>query len=117
MTTRCATSRKEFWGAATDVEYLIAFKPELGGENDASNYTPMGWDYWNYPHIPLEDRFKYITGGKFTTNICDRWNHAKTVMVHVAWFNDDGVETWEDVWGSRNGITLNNVYASRWPHQ
>ena len=96
---------KELWDAGTDVEYQIAFEPELGGENDALNYTTMGWGYWSYPHIPLVDRFRYITGGKFTTNICDRWNHAKTDMGHMAWFNDDGVETWENVWGSWNGIT------------
>ena len=26
-------------------------------------------------------------------------------MVHMAWFNSDGVETWENVWGSSNGTT------------
>ena len=26
-------------------------------------------------------------------------------MVHIAWFDSDGVETWESVWGSWKGIT------------
>ena len=65
---------KELWDAGTDVEYQIAFEPVLRGENGALNYTTMGCGYWSYPHIPLVDRLKYITGGKFTTNICDRWN-------------------------------------------
>ena len=71
---------KELWDAGTDVEYQIAFEPVLRGENGALNYTTMGCGYWSYPHIPLVDRLKYITGGKFTTNICDRWNHANTDM-------------------------------------
>jgi len=96
---------QDFWTAGKALDYPLAFQPELGGMDSALNWTTMGWGYWGYPKIPLVDRFKFITSGKFMTNICDRWKKEKTDLVQHAWFNGDGVETWENVWGTWNGIT------------
>jgi len=65
----------------------------------------MGWGYWVYPRVPVVDRFKFITHGKFMTNVCDRWAFHKTDNLQMAWFNGDGYESWENVWGTWNGIT------------
>merc|ERR1711865_254406 len=70
----------------------------------------MGWGYYGnwakgYPQIPQVDRFKFITKGKFMTNICDRWAFRKTDNLQTAWFNGAGYESWENVWGTWNGIT------------
>merc|ERR1712226_1490095 len=65
----------------------------------------MGWGYWSYPTVPVVDRFKFFTRGKFMTNVCDRWAKTKTDNLQTAWFNGDGYESWENVWGTWNGIT------------
>ena len=39
------------------------------------------------------------------TNISDRWQRNKTFDLQYAFFNGDGMETWENIWGIWNGIT------------
>lgn len=107
-----------FWNAGLAVDHPYALEPEVAWNmsDSALNWTTMGWGYWNidgqgsfsnrsYTKIPLVDRFKFFSDGKYMTNICDRWRKDKTSMVQFAWFNGDGVVTWENVWGSWNGIT------------
>ena len=36
------------------------------------------------------------------TNICMRWMRDRTDVLHNAWFNGIGVESWENVWGIFN---------------
>ena len=62
---------ESFWDAATGA-YPLAFEPE-GGGSDVAQLAHHGWGYWNYPHVPTVDRFKFLTRGKFLTNVCDRW--------------------------------------------
>jgi len=104
---------KSFWTAALKNNYPYAFEPEDGGTDQALNWSTMGWGYWAYPKIPVVDRFKFITSGKFMTNVCDRWAHSKTDNLQMAWFNGDGYETWENVWGNWNGITPHDAEAIR----
>ena len=107
----------------------------------------MGWGYWNYPTVAGVDRQKFLTSGKFMTNICNRWATDKTNDLQVrtnaqkhllaprassahptpppyiatsrpsrpqhAWFNGAGYETWENVWGTWNGITPRDSEAIR----
>lgn len=73
----------------------------------------MGWGYWSYPHIPVVDRFKFLSHGRFLTNVCDRWAKSKTDNLQFAWFNGDGYESWENVWGTWNGITPYDAEAIR----
>jgi len=47
------------------------------------------------------------------TNICNRWAFAKTNDLQSAWFNGAGYESWENVWGTWNGITPRDGEAIR----
>ena len=60
---------------------------------DAAGYR------WTYGTVPLVDRFKFVTEGKWMTNICERYAKNKTNDLHMAWFNGIGFESWENVWG------------------
>eukprot|EP00939_MAST-03C_sp_MAST-3C-sp1_P000739 g739.t1 len=104
---------KEFWQASEKVDHPLAFEPEGGGTDDALNWSTMGWGYFDYPHIPNVARFKFLTSGKFMTNVCNRWAKSKTDDLQTAWFNGIGYESWENVWGTWNGITQRDGEAIR----
>jgi len=96
---------EEFYAESAKLGHPIALEPEGGGQDDALNWSTMGWGYWDYPDAPVVDRFKFVTEGKFLTNVCNRWAKHKTDDLQSAWFNGDGYESWENIWGIWNGIT------------
>ncbi len=104
---------ESFWTAATEADYPLAFEPEGGGTDEALNWSTMGWGYWPYTKIPVIDRFKFITKGKFMTNVCDRWAQRKTDNLQSAWLSGTGYESWENVWGTWNGIVERDGEAIR----
>jgi hypothetical protein len=104
---------QSFWNASTNVNYPLAFEPEGGGTDEALNWSTMGWGYWTYPVSPNVDRFKFITSGKFMLNICNRWAQSKTDDIQNTWFNGNGYESWENVWGTWNGIVPRDGEAIR----
>ena len=72
--------------------------------------------------MPLVDRFKFVTKGRWLTQICERYAKNKTNDLQLAFFNGDvsskatppppqlvmrarpqGFEAWENVWGTWNG--------------
>jgi formylglycine-generating enzyme required for sulfatase activity len=46
-------------------------------------------------------------------NISDRWNRSKTDDLQYAFFNGEGWESWENIWGIWNGITPRDAEATR----
>lgn len=104
---------QSFWRAAAAVGYPIALEPEGGGSDEALNWSTMGWGYWDYPLVTQVDRFKFLTRGKFMTNVCDRWSKNKTDNLQSAWLNGCGYESWENVWGTWNGIVPQDAEAIR----
>jgi formylglycine-generating enzyme required for sulfatase activity len=46
-------------------------------------------------------------------NVCDRWNRSKTDNLQFAFFNGEGWESWENIWGIWNGITPRDSEAAR----
>ncbi len=46
-------------------------------------------------------------------NISDRWNRSKTDDLQFAFFNGEGWESWENIWGIWNGITPRDGEATR----
>ena len=89
-----------FWQSAIAHNYPLAFEAEDGDADDAFNWTTMGWGYWDFGNrIPVVDRYKFLSHGKYMTNVCDRWAKNKTDNLQAAWFNGAGYESWENVWG------------------
>jgi iron(II)-dependent oxidoreductase len=50
------------------------------------------------------DTWKWLDSRRMT-NVCERWAIDHTNALQGAWFNGVGFETWENVWGTWNGIT------------
>lgn len=46
-------------------------------------------------------------------NISDRWARSKTDDLQYAFFNGEGWESWENIWGIWNGITPRDAEATR----
>ena len=109
------TIPETFWtAAAVDRQYPIALEPEDGGIDDGLNWHTLGWGYWDFQaDVPIVDRFKFLTRGKFLTHACDRWAKNKTNNLHAAFFNGAGYEAWENVWGVWNGIVPRDGEAIR----
>ena len=47
------------------------------------------------------------------TNVCERWSQDHTNALQGAWFNGVGFETWENVWGTWNGMTERDCEQTR----
>jgi formylglycine-generating enzyme required for sulfatase activity len=104
---------QEYVKACDALNLSLAFEPEGGCRNIMNvQYDVLSWGYWSYDHIPSVDRFKWLDS-RHLTNVCDRWQRNKIAMLQSAFFNGDGFETWENVWGIWNGITPRDAEAIR----
>jgi formylglycine-generating enzyme required for sulfatase activity len=72
----------------------------------------MNWGQYNFPFIPMVDRFKWLET-RHMVNISDRWNLDKTDDLQFAFFNGIGWESWENVWGIWIGIDPRDAEATR----
>lgn len=52
----------------------------------------------------MVDSWKFLDSRRMT-NICERWSKDHTNALQYALFNGVGFESWENVWGTWNGIT------------
>ena len=79
-----------------------------GGAADG-NYTGGGGGSW--PWAPAVDKWKWFDARRVTV-VSDRWSRNKTDNLQAAFFNGDGYEAWENLWGCWNGITPRDGAAS-----
>jgi hypothetical protein len=70
----------------------------------------MNWGYWPRPLVPPVDRYKWIEP-RHLANVCERYAKNHIDGLQDAFFNGDGFETWENVWGIWNGITPRDAEA------
>jgi gamma-glutamyl hercynylcysteine S-oxide synthase len=99
--------------AAEKVDHPLAFEPEVGLSDEALAWDVMSWGYYShFNFIPQVDRFRWLEP-KHMVNVCDRWNRSKTDNLQFAFFNGEGWESWENVWGIWNGITPRDSEATR----
>jgi gamma-glutamyl hercynylcysteine S-oxide synthase len=97
--------------ASEKIGYPIVFQPEGGTTYDeVVAYNLMTWGQLGktpYQFVPVIDRSKWLEP-RHMVNLSDRWNRSKTDNLQFAFFNGYGYESWENIWGIWNGITLHD---------
>jgi gamma-glutamyl hercynylcysteine S-oxide synthase len=100
--------------AADKVGHPLVFEPEGSPSDEALAWNLMTWGQYGgqYSFIPGVDRFRWLEP-RHMVNISDRWNRDKTNNLQYAFFNGEGWESWESIWGIWNGITPRDGEATR----
>ncbi len=98
--------------AADKTGHPLAFEPEGGPSDEALSWNVMTWGQYTFEPIPMVDRYKWLET-RHMVNISDRWALDKTNDLQFAFFNGEGWESWENIWGIWNGITPRDAEATR----
>ena len=98
--------------AAEKIGHPLAFEPEAGPHDEALAWNVLTWGQYQFQFAPTVDRYRWLEP-RHEVNIQDRWNHDKTDDLQFAFFNGEGWESWENVWGIWNGITPRDGEATR----
>jgi formylglycine-generating enzyme required for sulfatase activity len=103
-----------FSKAAEKIGHPLAFEPEGGPSDEALAWNVMTWGQYGgqFNFVPGVDRFRWLES-RHMVNISDRWNRSKTDDLQYAFFNGEGWESWESIWGIWNGITPRDGEATR----
>jgi len=103
-----------FSEAAEKISHPLAFEPEGSSSDEALAWNVMGWGQYTaqFNFVPGVDRFRWLES-RHMVNISDRWNRSKTDDLQYAFFNGEGWESWENIWGIWNGITPRDGEATR----
>ena len=105
---------ESFWDESVSEDHPLAIEPEMGGDDKDIYWHTLGWGYWEFvTHVPLVDRYKFLTHGKYMTHTCDRWALNKTDLLQPSWFNGAGFESWENIFGTWNGLSPRDGEATR----
>jgi len=108
------TIPKDYWDYAVSKGAFLAMEPEWFGSIWDVTYITLGWGYYwmndgpreigqacSYWPKPGVDHMKIVDGRRMT-HVTDRWCVDKTTMLQLAYFNANGVNAWENVWGVYN---------------
>src|SRR3984885_13275332 len=98
--------------AADKVDHPLAFEPEDGPSDEALAWNVLTWGQYDLQFVPTIDRYRSLET-RHQVNIQDRWNRTKTDDLQFAFFNGEGWESWENIWGIWNGITPRDAEATR----
>jgi gamma-glutamyl hercynylcysteine S-oxide synthase len=103
-----------FTEAAEKAGHPLAFEPEGSPSDEALAWNVMTWGQYGgqFGFVPGVDRFRWLET-RHMVNISDRWNRSKTDDLQYAFFNGEGWESWENIWGIWNGITPRDGEATR----
>jgi iron(II)-dependent oxidoreductase len=98
--------------AADKSGHPMVFEPELTMSDEALAWNQIHWGQYKYQFVPTLDKYRWLEP-RHQTHISDRWNHSKTDALQFAFFNGEGWESWENVWGIWNSITPRDSEATR----
>jgi gamma-glutamyl hercynylcysteine S-oxide synthase len=101
-----------FSKASDQVGHSLVFEPEGSPDDEALAWDVLTWGQYKFQFVPTVDRFRWLEP-RHQVNIQDRWNRDKTNDLQFAFFNGEGWESWENVWGIWNGITPRDGEATR----
>jgi gamma-glutamyl hercynylcysteine S-oxide synthase len=98
--------------AADKLGHPLAFEPEDGPSDEALAWNVLTWGQYKFQFAPTVDRYRWLET-RHQVNIQGRWNRDKTDDLQYAFFNGEGWESWENVWGIWNGVTPRDAEATR----
>jgi gamma-glutamyl hercynylcysteine S-oxide synthase len=98
--------------AAEKARHPLAFEPEGDPHDEELAWDVLTWGQYQFQFVPMVDRYRWLEP-RHQVNISDRWNRDKTDDLQVAFFNGEGWESWENIWGIWNGITPRDAEATR----
>jgi formylglycine-generating enzyme required for sulfatase activity len=98
--------------AAEKIGHPLAFEPEDGPSDEALAWNVLTWGQYKFQFAPTVDKYRWLET-RHQVNIQGRWNRDKTDDLQYAFFNGEGWESWENVWGIWNGITPRDAEATR----
>ncbi len=98
--------------AADKIGHALAFEPEGGPADEALAWNVLTWGQYRFQFVPTVDRYRWLEP-RHQVNISDRWNRDKTDDLQFAFFNGEGWESWENIWGIWNGIDPRDAEATR----
>jgi iron(II)-dependent oxidoreductase len=98
--------------AADATGHPLVFEPEGSPSDEALAWNVLTWGQYKFGFAPTVDRFRWLEP-LHQVNISDRWNRDKTDDLQYAFFNGEGWESWENIWGIWNGITPRDSEATR----
>lgn len=103
-----------FSEAAEKLGHPLAFEPEGSPSDEALAWNVLTWGQYGgqFEFVPGVDRFRWLET-RHMVNISDRWARTKTDDLQYAFFNGEGWESWENIWGIWNGITPRDGEATR----
>jgi iron(II)-dependent oxidoreductase len=90
----------------------LAFEPEGGPSDEALSWDVLTWGQYQFQFVPTVDKYRWLET-RHQVNIQGRWNRDKTDDLQFAFFNGEGWESWENVWGIWNGVTPRDGEATR----
>ncbi len=98
--------------AAEKLGHPLAFEPEGGPHDEEIAWNVLTWGQYNFQFVPTVDRYRWLEP-RHQVNIQGRWVRDKTDDLQFAFFNGEGWESWENVWGIWNGVTPRDGEATR----
>ncbi len=98
--------------AADKVGHPLAFEPEGGPDDEAIAWNVLTWGQYTFQFVPTVDRYRWLEP-RHMVNIQGRWLRDKTDDLQFAFFNGEGWESWENVWGIWNQVTPRDAEATR----
>jgi formylglycine-generating enzyme required for sulfatase activity len=98
--------------AADATGHPLVFEPEGSPSDEALAWNVLTWGQYKFDFVPKVDRYRWLEP-LHQVNISDRWNRDKTDDLQYAFFNGEGWESWENIWGIWNGITPRDAEATR----
>ena len=98
--------------AADKLGHPLAFEPEDGPSDEALAWNVLTWGQYKFEFAPTVDKYRWMET-RHQVNIQGRWNRDKTDDLQYAFFNGEGWESWENVWGIWNGVTPRDAEATR----
>jgi formylglycine-generating enzyme required for sulfatase activity len=98
--------------AADKINHPLVFEPEGSPADEALAWNVMTWGQYTFQFVPTVDKYRWLES-RHQVNIQGRWVRDKTDDLQFAFFNGEGWESWENVWGIWNGVTPRDGEATR----